>query len=178
MKKICVIGNGGGGKTTLGLSLKERYNLPLFHVDSIQFLENWVLRDIKETEKLLDELTLRESWIIDGFGSLEVLFRRFKKSDIIIFVDFPLWRHYWWCTKRQIKSIWHGRFELPEGCNEASLARTYKLYKILFRVHRDIRPALLKFFAKREIVNKVRTVKNLKDWNQIFYKGIKDAHRN
>lgn len=102
--KIAVIGNGGGGKTTLSRSLASRYGLPITHVDSIQYLAEMKVRPKDETTAMLLEVASKERWIIDGFGSIDVMRARFEIADIVVFVDFPLWRHYWWCTKRQIKS--------------------------------------------------------------------------
>jgi adenylate kinase family enzyme len=168
VKRIAVIGNGGGGKTTLSRGLAKKYNLPLTHVDSIQFLPGLKVRDPQETKKILDDIANSETWVIDGFGSMEVMQKRFALADQIIFVDFKLWRHYWWCTKRQIKSIWSPRTELPSGCNEATLSQTFKLFKTLWRVDRQIRPKLISFFARPEISTKVLHVVDLKSWNRVL----------
>ena len=103
INRVAIIGNGGGGKTTLARSLAKKYSLPLTHVDSIQYLPCMKIRDPMETTRILNQMADEDLWLIDGFGSYEVMQRRFIRADIIIFVDFPLWRHYFWCTKRQIK---------------------------------------------------------------------------
>jgi len=172
MKKIAIIGNGGGGKTTLSRRLHELYQLPITHVDSIQYTAGMKSRPIDETRKILNEVTESEKWIIDGFGPLDVMEKRFLNADLIVFVDFPLWRHYWWCTKRQIKSFWSPRKELPEGCNEASMAHTLRLYKILWRVHQQIRPQLLEIFSRPEVAPKVIPIENLVSWNQFYKNGF------
>lgn len=168
IRKIAVIGNGGGGKTTLSKVLAKKYLLKLTHVDSIQYLAGMKKRAPDETSHILDLLTQERNWLIDGFGSLEVMKRRFDLADKIVFVDFPLWRHYWWCTKRQIKSLWSPRKELPEGCNEATFSHTIHLYKILWRVHFKIRPNLIEFFQQENIKDKVITIRTLTDWNKIY----------
>jgi len=168
IKKIAVIGNGGGGKTTLSRRFNELYKLPLTHVDSIQFIAGLKTRNVEETRTLLNQIADTEAWIIDGFGPLDVMERRFAIADRVVFVDFPLWRHYWWCTKRQIQSYWQPRSELPEGCDEASLAYTFRLYKTLWRVHMVIRPKLLEIFNRAEVRERVVRVKTLSDWRQAF----------
>ena len=45
------------------------------------------------------------AWIIDGFGGMDLIARRFAAADTIIFVDFPLYTHYWWALKRQARTI-------------------------------------------------------------------------
>jgi len=42
---------------------------------------------------------------------------RFKLADMIIFVDFPLWRHLFLALKRQVKALWKTREELPQNCS-------------------------------------------------------------
>ena len=172
MKRIAVIGNGGGGKTTLSKALAKRYSLKLTHVDSIQYLAGMKKRNVEETSRILNSLAQEDSWLIDGFGSLDVMRTRFELADRIIFVDFPLWRHYWWCTKRQIKSVWSPRDELPDGCNEASITHTIHLYKILWRVHFEIRPKLLEIFESTKINGKMILIRNVNDWNKIFMDGL------
>ena len=171
-KKISIIGNGGGGKSTLARQLSKLYSLPLHHVDSIQYLENFKVRKKSETSKILKDLTNQNQWIIDGFGELEIMKDRFLKSDHVIFVDFPLYRHYWWCLKRQISSIYAPRKELPKNCNEASISHTIKLFKILWGVHQELRPTFIEFFHSDEMKNKVSIIHNLKEWNQIYSHGI------
>ncbi len=172
IKRIAVIGNGGGGKSTLSRALAKLYDLPITHVDSIQFLAGMKVRPAEETRALLEEIAATPRWLIDGFGSLAVMQKRFELADIIIFIDFPLWRHYWWCTKRQLKSIWKPRPELPDGCDEATVAHTIRLYKILWRVHVKIRPELLSMFELSSIKSKVLRINSVRDWKSIFNSGI------
>ncbi len=174
MKKIAVIGNGGGGKTTLSRRLHELYQMPLTHVDSIQYTAGMQTRNIKETRIALNKIADSEEWIIDGFGPIDVMEKRFLLAEKIVFVDFPLWRHYWWCTKRQLKSQWSPRSELPENCNEATLTHTMDLYKTLWRVHTKIRPKLLNIFSRHDISRRVVTIKNLNTWNSIYKNGFNE----
>lgn len=41
MKRICIIGGSGTGKTTLSNNLSKELNLPVYHIDGIHHLENW-----------------------------------------------------------------------------------------------------------------------------------------
>ena len=125
-------------------------------------------RDIVETTNILNSLADENSWLIDGFGSLEVMEKRFIRAEQIIFIDFPIWGHYWWCIKRQVYSIWVPRSELPAGCNEATLSYTFRLFKILWRVHTQIKPKLIHLFNKLELKDKVIRVSTVEQWNRIF----------
>jgi len=79
--------------------------------------------------------------------------KRFDLADTIIFVDQPLWLHYWWATKRQIASIFWRRPDGPEGC--PMLPVTFRLYRMMWRLHRDVRPKLLAEISARRDTKRV-----------------------
>ncbi|WP_413570055.1 hypothetical protein ACLWBD_06140 [Bdellovibrio sp. HCB117] len=172
IQKISVVGNAGGGKTALSRRLAEIHKLPLTHVDSIQFVAGMNIRPHKESISILTDVQNTDAWVIDGYGPLDIIEKRFRAADRVIFIDFPLWRHYWWCTKRQIQNLWSRREELPEGCNEATWAHTKKLYKTLWQVHTKMRPELLRIFARENLKEKVIYVRTLREWNEIFTHGV------
>lgn len=170
-QKIAIIGNAGGGKTTLSRRLAQLYHLPLTHIDAIQFVDDLKIRPYKESIAILNEIQNQKAWIIDGYGPLDILQQRFQLADKIVFIDLPLWRHYWWCTKRQIKSLWLPRAELPPGSREASWAHTVKLYKTLWRVHKQMRPELLRILARESFRNKVLVIRSLQAWQDLYREG-------
>jgi len=68
MKWVAIVGNAGGGKSTLGRRLAEQYGLPFFSVDQIQWLPGWVQADEGVVTRKLDEVATTERWIVDGWG--------------------------------------------------------------------------------------------------------------
>ncbi|QDK45053.1 adenylate kinase [Bdellovibrio sp. ZAP7] len=170
-RKIAVIGNAGAGKTVLSRRLAKLYQLPITHVDSIQFVEGMKIRPHKESITLLSDIQNQETWIIDGYGPLDIIQRRFQLADKIVLIDFPLWRHYWWATKRQIQNLWSPRKELPPGCSELSWEHTKKLYKTIGNVHRLMRPELLRIL-NREQQGKVVVIRNLSQLKRISQFGF------
>lgn len=171
-QKIAVIGNIAGGKTRLSQSLAERYSLPLTHIDRLQFLPDMKMRPLDETRKSLNEVTAQEKWIVDGFGPLDLLEPRLKMADQIIFIDLPIWRHYWWLTKRQIQNLWSTRAELPPGCNERNWEHTQKLYKTVRQIHTKMRPEMLRILERPHYKSKTVIIRDMQTWNQVFRKGL------
>ena len=141
MTRVAVIGNAGGGKSTLCRQLSQARGLPYYAIDKMQWQPGWRLIPADEFMHQHDALLSLERWILDGFGPWESILRRFEAADTIIFVDHPLWLHYWWASKRQIKSVLWGRPDGPEGC--PMLPVTMRLYKMMWRLHYDMRPKLL-----------------------------------
>lgn len=57
VNRICVIGGSGNGKTVLTNNLGRKLNLPVFHIDSVNFFPNWVERDKADLIIFLDYST-------------------------------------------------------------------------------------------------------------------------
>lgn len=155
ISKIFVIGNACSGKTTLSRKIADVTQLPLIHVDSIQFLSGMVLRNQNETREILKKLASQEKWIFDGFGPLNLIEDRFAISDKIIFIRLPLWLNYLLCLKRQMTVLFYPRKELPADCFESTLSQTLKLFKSIHNVHYGMWPQLERIFKKAEFKDKL-----------------------
>lgn len=95
----------------------------------------------------------QERWIIDGWGSWEIMGERFEEADTIIFVDLPLCQHYWWASKRQVQCLFRPRIDGPEGC--PMLLMTWQLFRMIWQVHHTARLPLLHVLASVETRKKV-----------------------
>lgn len=168
VKRIAIIGNAGGGKTTLARRLAEIYDLEVTHVDGVQFLAGFERRPEEETRAILNAKADEDAWVIDGYGDLNVIEHRFRLADVIVYIDFPIWRHYWWVIKRQVKAYWKTRPELPEGCSERGLSHTRLVFKVMRYVHRELGPELIDLMEKWGVSDKVVRVKSVVDWKRVY----------
>ena len=147
MTRVAVIGNAGGGKSTLCRQLSAARELPYFPVDKMQWRPGWNLVPHHEFAAAHATVLEQPAWIIDGFGPWPEVEKRLDLADTIIFLDHPLWRHYWWATRRQVASLFRGRADGPEGCPMWPV--TLRLYRMMWRTHLDVRPRLLAAIEKR-----------------------------
>ena len=136
-----VIGNAGGGKSTMCRELCSVHALPYIAIDRIQWKPRWRQTHKEEYDKLHDSLISGERWLVDGYGAWDSVLRRMDAADTIIVVDHPIWVHYWWATKRQLKSLFIGRPDGPSGCLMWPV--TLRLYKMMWWLHKVQRPILL-----------------------------------
>ncbi len=161
MTRVAVIGNAGGGKSTLCHALSRARHLPLHPIDKIQWRPGWRLVPAEEFAANHDRLLTREAWIIEGFGPWDSVEKRFDAADTIIFIDHPLWLHYWWATKRQVVSIFRIPPGDPEGCPR--LPVTLRLYRMMWRLHRDLRPKLIAAIEARRLQKRIFHIKSPKE---------------
>jgi len=116
MKKVAVFGKPGGGKSTLSKELAAATGLELYPLDLIEYKINGDKVPLLEYTKAHEKLINSDNWIIDGLGSLDSFWRRIEAADTIVYIDPPYWVHYWWVTKRLIKSV----IVKPEGWPDGS----------------------------------------------------------
>lgn len=141
MRKVAIIGNAGGGKSTLGRRLSARLGLPFRSVDQVQWLPGWVAAPEPGVELKLDQFAAGERWIIDGWGPWPSIERRLNAAETIIFVDLPVWMHFWLAAERQIAAA-RGvdRSDPIEGCEQLDV--TKRLFETIWRVHTELKPRL------------------------------------
>lgn len=137
-QRVAVIGNGGGGKSTLSRALAARWDLPRTEVDAVQFApDSWDVVDADTVWDTLERVQAGERWLIDGFGPLPLIQRRLELADTIVFIDMPVWVHFLWAGRRQQAMAQGAR---PYGDRPAP--PTEWLFETLWRVHEHIVPSL------------------------------------
>ena len=87
-KRVAVIGCPGGGKSTFSRALRDRVDLPLYHLDAIYWREDRTHLSREEFYPLMREIIAREEWIIDG-NYQSTLEWRISACDLLIFLDYP-----------------------------------------------------------------------------------------
>ncbi|MEQ1936351.1 MAG: flagellar protein FlaR, partial [Fimbriimonadaceae bacterium] len=81
----------------------------------------------------------------------------------IIFVDHPIWVHFWWAAERQIAAAkGEQRLGGPEGCDLNSITKL--MFETIWRVHEEIRPKLLELFEGNEYVVWIRSPEQLDEF--------------
>lgn len=118
-EKIMIIGHSGSGKSTLAENLANKYNLPLLHLDKVQFLSGWKERSIEEQREILEKfLNENSSWVIDGNYTRNLYERRLEDATKIIYLNFNRFSSLFRVIKRFIKYKGKSRSSITEGCDE------------------------------------------------------------
>lgn len=104
--KIHIIGCSGSGKTYLAKALSEKYNIPHFDLDDIQWDNNadgyGVKMSIEKRTALLNDILKNDSWIIEGVYYAWVG-KCFEDADKIYVLDIPKRVYTYRIIKRTIK---------------------------------------------------------------------------
>ena len=89
MKKVIVIGCPGSGKSTFARGLHDITELPLYHLDMLNWNADRTTVPKEVFRARLAETIEKDSWIIDGnYGSTMEL--RLQACDTVFFLDYPL----------------------------------------------------------------------------------------
>lgn len=117
--KIAVVGFSGSGKSTLAEKLGELTGVPVLHLDKVQFLPDWKIRDLEEKQRLVEEfLDSHSSWIIDGNYTRLSHERRMEEADQIWILLFGRLTRFWRVYRRHRQYRGRQRPDMAEGCPE------------------------------------------------------------
>lgn len=162
MERILILGSPGSGKSTFAIQLGKTLNLPVVHLDKLNWQAGW--RAV-EREVFIERCTAeveRERWIIDGMylASIEL---RLARCDTVILLD----RSRFFCLKNVIKRYFLNRGkvrpDMGEGCKE-QLDSEFLTY--VWNFNKNYRKKLYHFVASTE--KTVYILKNNREYRQLL----------
>ena len=161
--RIVVIGNAGGGKSTLARKLAERRGLEHIEIDRLLWQDGWVLTPTEIYMRRHREIIDGDAWIIDGLGQQASIPERIRRATEIILIDMPLWMHFWLAAERQI--AWaHGELDHAPG-GIAQMPPTKGLFKTIWEVDQtwmaEVRALCKKAETEGKIVTRLTSVDEL-----------------
>ena len=117
--KIAVLGYSGSGKSTLARVLGEWYNVSVLHLDQVQFLPGWQIRDRDEAKAMVSVFLERETgWVIDGNYNSFFLQERLMQADLIVLMLLPRLMCLHRCRMRYQMNRNQTRVDMAPGCPE------------------------------------------------------------
>jgi adenylate kinase family enzyme len=152
MERVVVIGNSGGGKSTLARRVAERYSLPYHEIDTILWEPGWRLADEATYKAEHARLIAEERWVLDGLGTRDSIPERLARATDIILIDMPVWMHYRLAAERHIAWITGHREHVPAGMTEPPPLDG--LFKNIWDVDRSWMPEIRSLIEAEELRQK------------------------
>jgi len=169
MKRVCVIGCGGAGKTTFSNILSRHTKLPLIHLDTLYWLPNWEEPNINAFKQIIEKTINKKSWILDG-NFHNTMNKRFEKSDVIFWLDYSTWRCLFGVVHRLIKENGNAsRPDLPNCCPERF---DWGFIKYVYNFRRATRPIILQKLEQHAKQAKIIIFKNPKELQRWIDKNL------
>lgn len=109
LKRICIYGSTGSGKTTLAVKLGKILNIIPTHIDDLFWLKDWVTEDKDKLAIKIKKISSKDSWIIDGNYSYVSRFVM-NRATLIIILKISLWRTLWRVNSRSIARRFNIKF--------------------------------------------------------------------
>ncbi|MEO7814392.1 MAG: AAA family ATPase [Sphingomicrobium sp.] len=117
MRRVLVIGPCGAGKSTLARTLARQLDLPLFHIDQLNWKSGWIEGTKAELRDKLRAIVATERWLIDGnYGG--TLDERLPRADTIVYLDYPIGLCLWRLGRRIATARGRARLDMAAGCPE------------------------------------------------------------
>ena len=139
MRRVLIVGNSGGGKSTLARRLGEKLGLPVVHLDVLYWKPGWVESDDAPFRADVTRALRGPAWICDGnFSSNWDI--RMPLADTIVWIAQPRLV----CLARAIWRVvaYGGRRTRPDmaaGCDEKF---DLEFYRYIWTYDAEVRPRL------------------------------------
>lgn len=107
--KILVLGLSCSGKSTLAKYIGEYLSIDTYHLDEYYWKSPWIKNDDFDINLIIN----KNNWVIDGnYFQLE-LKKRLITSDVIIYLNCPLYTRIFRMLKRHIQYVSHPQNKNP-----------------------------------------------------------------
>lgn len=117
--KVAILGFSGGGKSTLARYIAETQKIPLLHLDTVQFTDNWQERNRVEARGMVKDYLNKADWVIDGNYSMFFQKERLKEANQIVLVQFSRWACLKRVMQRYLKYRHTTRPDMAKNCPES-----------------------------------------------------------
>jgi adenylate kinase family enzyme len=144
MKRTAIIGNSGGGKSTLARKLASTWKCDHVEIDALLWQQGWQLTRVDIYNAEIAE----QNWIIDGLGRLDSIPARLARATDIVLIDMPLWMHFWLAAERQIRWSTGAIENPPAGLTE--MPTTEALFRTIWDVDQNWMPEIRRLVALEE----------------------------
>jgi adenylate kinase family enzyme len=148
VRRVVVIGNSGGGKSTLARRLGPGLNCPCVDIDTLLWRPGWQLTPPETYNAEHARLIAGDQWIIDGLGRQESIPERLSRATDIVLVDMPLWMHFWLAAERQLQWARGDLNDPPAGL--VQMPRTEALFRTIWQVDQTWMPEIRRLVDMEE----------------------------
>ena len=130
MNKVILIGSPGSGKSYLTSYLKDKIDLPIYHLDNLYWYDNWKHISREQLIKKQEEIMETDKWLIDGHFQ-STLENRIKNADTIF--------HFNLSGKTCVNGVKHRiknhpiRDDMPSSCVESELDPDFETCMLNFK---------------------------------------------
>lgn len=137
--KICIIGNGGSGKTTLALRLSAVLGIPCYHVDLLRFDDDGTPKPTHVYQRDVNRVVAQSgSWILGG-NAISSLGQRLEVADALILLD----RNLLMCCVNIIRR--HLSYGSPRvERREVKEVISWDFIRYILRYGREVKPTVLR----------------------------------
>ena len=170
VSRIVIIGNAGGGKSTLARAIAAARHVPHFEIDRLLWQPGWHPTPKAGYDAEHSKVIARESWIIDGLGRQDSIAPRIERAGVVILIDMPVWMHFWLAAERQIE--WsRGSLDHPPG-NLHAMPPTEALFRTIWEVDQSWMPMVRELCRRaernRKTLHRLKSVAELNGFAQQF----------